>query len=129
MSKLNLFDCLNAITFLKEDLTDRDDFDKVYNQFMINKFLAMVPEYCELAKQLTVRRLSNKDHFLLLLRFLPKKKIYFNYQKKERGVDYEEVNIVQRYYQVSYNKACEIVRLLTEEQIENIKKSFGGKRQ
>lgn len=124
ISKLKIFDFLNAITWNKKDLTKHPDFEKEYNPFMITRWLSMEStttfEALFLAK---VVKISKSLHFKFLLNLIEKDRIYIKYKgsnKKDKHLD-----SVMRYYQVNKSHAGEIVNMLNQDELENIKSSFG----
>lgn len=125
---MTLFDILTEITTGKKDITDDPAFEKTYSQYMINRFLAMYRGTLEMSNLLTgLEDISNKNHFLLLMKTLPKKKIWFSYKKKEFTPNKTSVNIISDYFRVSKKDAIDILKLLSPEQLNNIESRFGGK--
>ena len=125
---MTLFHILKEITIGKNDITDDPLFEKSYSQYMINRFLAMNMATLEISNLLNgFGDISNKNHFLLLMKSLPKKKIWFSYKKKEKAPDKNSVNIISEYFRISNKDAVDIFKILSPEQLNNISSRFGGK--
>ena len=125
---MTLFDILTEITTGKKDITDDPLFEKTYSQYMINRFLAMNKSTLAMANLLNgFGDITNKNHFLLLMKSFPKKKVWFSYKKKEKAPDKNSVNIISDYFRISNKDAVDIFKILSPEQLNNISSRFGGK--
>lgn len=117
--KLQLFDIVNSISS-KKDLREEEGFDKAYNKFMINRFLSHAPDVVLLANEMNRMchsQLPNVLHYIFLMKTVHRKKRYLKYAKAEKV---ENVELIQQYFDVSPEKATEILQLLTDEQVNNI---------
>lgn len=117
---MNIFDILNSISFTKEDLSDRDEFNKEFNPFMINRFLSMSPDtifYAELMNR--NYQINNKNMYKILMNLIPKKKRYFKYEKGESSD--EMITVVMKYFNVNQNVANQYVQILNENEKKQIK--------
>jgi hypothetical protein len=125
----SIFDYLKSVTQNKKDLSEEPDFDKDYSVFMINRFLSMNKKTVVLSFMLDSWNIKdNRIHYHLLMDLLPKEKIFFKYYKKgEKEISKQSLNIIKKYFIVNEQKAIEIYDLLSDEQFEKIKNSFGGK--
>lgn len=122
--KINLFDLLKSLTETKINLSENGEFESVYNPFMTNRFLSMHPSTTIYAHFVNKGNLSKKEHYQFLFYALPKEKIWFNYQKKEK---FPDIKIIQKCFDISEHKAKEYSKILTKKQIALIKKKYGGK--
>lgn len=120
----NLFDYLKALTETKIDLSNEDEFESEYNPFMINRFLSMHPDTTFYAHFINKGNLDKKIHYQFLLHALPKEKIWFKYQKKEKLTD---IKFIRECFDISEQKAKEYSKMLTKSQLKIIKKKYGGK--
>lgn len=127
-NKIDIFDFLKSITYQKNNLTNHPLFNKIYNVWMINRWLSMTDDpYClSLANYLSTKDMSKTDHYLFLLYELPKKYVKFKYQKSKDDRK-EDVEAIQKYFKVSKEKCLEILNVITEEHLEKIKSVYGGK--
>lgn len=122
-TSLSLFDFLNNISYDKKDLSDSEEFQKIYSDFMINRFLSMSPETVFWAHELSkMNNIPKKSHYYFLLNGLEKKKRYFKYEKGSKSD--ERINKLQEFYNVNIDQALEIFELLSEEQINKIMSLF-----
>ena len=130
--KIDIFDFLKSITYSKEDLSIHERFNKDYQPFMINRWLSMSSDlYCiTMAMYLSNKDMDKLSHYKFLLYELPKKYIKFTYQKSKYEYDKDIVNLIKEYYNVSYKQTSEILKLLTEDNINEIKNKMkrGGKK-
>jgi len=126
--KYKLFDFLNDINSDKKNILRQDsDAEKDFNPFIINRGLSMNVETLMYAQEMNLRSGMTKqmvyDFYIHSIR--PSKR-YSKWAKDETN---EDVAIVQRYYQVNRDKAADMVKLLTSEQLNEIKDkmSTGGR--
>jgi len=116
---MNLFDILNNISNGKKDISDEEDFEKEYNPFMINRFLAMDSSTLFFANEATkMSHLPKKAQYLFLFKGIDKKKRYFKYAKGEKNS--KSVKKIAEYYQVNEERALEMSELLSKEKIKEI---------
>ena len=125
-----LKDYLNAINFTKQDLLDTDDitWEKKYPPFVINRCLSMFYDTLAHANEMNgFHFLDNKVQFRFYINSIRKKKRFggkWLTQTKLKDLEY-----VKEYYGYSNEKAKQALNILTEKQIEEIKKSLnkGGR--
>lgn len=125
---LNPFDFVNAINMSKKDLIRTSDVpalaEKDYVPFIINKqmsyFIDTVFYANELNQHHNIANIMQNDYYLNSIR---KGKRFAKWHKKDKTSDIEAV---RTYYNVSYPKAQQMVRLLTAEQIHQIRTKIAG---
>lgn len=122
------FDYLNAINQTKAQLIVDDESEKDYNAFMVNRGLSWFQDtvlYANIMNQYhhLDKKLQN-DFFINSIR---KRKRFSKWEKPSMNKDME---VVKEYYGYSNEKAKQVYSLLTNEQIESIKKKVdkGGRR-
>lgn len=121
---MNPFEYVNAINTSKKDLIRQsenpDHAEKIYNPWITNKALSYHVDTIMYSNQMnTVPHIDNllqNDYFLNTIR--PGKR-YSKWHKNEVS---EEINVIKEYYQVSYSRAVEIKQVLTQEQLDLIRK-------
>ena len=121
------FDFANSINYSKEDLIVDDWSEKQYNAFIVNKSLSHGIDTVVAANEMNARpHLDAKLQYDFLRGFVRKKKRFNKWLKPEKE---EHLEIVKEYFGYSNVRAQEALRLLTEENIVEIKKllSKGGK--
>lgn len=126
----SVFDYVNEINFGKNDImrgTANDELaERSHNQFLTNKALSYFEDTILFANEMNTRELSNRLHFTYLLNAVRKRKRFSKWVKVEPD---DDVELIADYFNYSIKKATEAKKLLNEEQIEVIKKSYykGGK--
>lgn len=123
------FDFVNAILQNKDQLIVDESTEKEYSPFLANRSLSYHKDCIMYANEMNMRHnLDNKLQFDFLLNTIrSKKRPFAKWVKSEKGEDLECIKFV---YGVSSSKAKEIARLLTQEQIQELKKQtdIGGLR-
>ena len=127
--KVELKDWLNSINFSKTNLIDEDpDAKKDYAPFIINRCLSGHLDCILFANEM------NKNHFLdrdmqytFYLNTLRKKKRFSPWLRKDK---IEDLETVKQYYGYSNEKAYQVLKILSNEQIDYIKQrlEIGGKK-
>ena len=127
--KTELKEWLNSINFTKTNLMDEDpDAKRDYAPFIINRCLSGHLDCILFANEM------NKNHFLdrdmqytFYLNTLRKKKRFSPWLRKDKVEDLESV---KQYYGYSNEKAFQVLKILSNEQIEFIKQrlEIGGKK-
>jgi len=127
MSELK--DWLNSINFTKEDLTvDDPDTVKDYPAYIVNRCLSGHLDTVLFANQMNLYPNLDKDmQYQFFLNSLRKRKRFSPWLRKDK---IENLNIIKKYYGYSNEKALQALRLLTNEQLDYIKKRLetGGMR-
>lgn len=127
---LSPFDVLTAINFSKVELFDDSEtpIDSNYNAFMINRGLSYFTDTLFHANEMNkYQDIPKRWQFDYYLNVIPKKKRFSKWAKTEASS--ENLELVQTYYNYSKDKAMAALTILTEEQLEFIKRSQykGGK--
>ena len=124
-----LKDWLNSINFTKEDLTvDDPDTIKDYTPYIVNRGLSGHFDTVLYANEMNLHNHLDKDmQYQFFLNSLRKRKRFSPWLRKDKV---ENLNIIKRYYGYSNEKALQALRLLTNEQLDYIKKRLetGGMR-
>lgn len=122
--KTNPFKFVTAINYSKENLHETETFEDDYLPYIINRSLSMFPDTVQIANEINILHyVPKKWQFLFYLNIVAKKKRYSNKKWAKRSKDSNEPFIME-YYNVSAQKAKEILSLLKPEQIEIIKSKF-----
>ena len=124
-----LKDWLNSINFTKEDSTvDDPDVVKGYTPYIVNRCLSGHLDTILYANEMNLHNHLDKDmQYQFFLNSLRKRKRFSPWLRKDKV---ENLNIIKRYYGYSNEKALQALRLLTNEQLDYIKKRLetGGMR-
>ena len=115
-----LKDWLNSINFTKENLIEEDStLVKEYPPFIINKCLSGHLDCVLFANEMNKYHFLDKDmQYNFYLNILRKKKRFSPWLRKEKVSDIE---YVKQYYGYSNEKASQVLKILSNDQIEFIK--------
>lgn len=120
--KYELSEYINSITMTKENLCRGDDeATKGYPSFVVNRCMSYHQSLIHISNELNGHYVPNLDHYEFLLHIIPKGK---RFAKWAKSVNDENTPLIAKYYEVSQKRAREIMELLTESQIEEIKSYF-----
>ena len=124
---MNIFDHLKNITTTKGPYLG----DEGWSNWMINRYLSMDPDYCEVVNIVQKNTFIMKGKYLynLYKDLIPKQYKYLKYIKASKKVDYkpEEIEAVQAYFEVSKKEAKEYINMLPKDELENITNQIHGK--
>jgi hypothetical protein len=121
------FDFANAINHSKENLIVDDWSEKQYNPWIVNKSLSYGADTVIWANEMNSRpHLERRLQFDFLINTVRPRKRYNKWLKAET---IEVLSVVQEYYGYSIDKARQALPLLSERQLDEIKKKMnrGGK--
>ena len=119
------FDYVKAISYTKEDMIVDDITEKDYNPFIVNRALSMGIDTVLQANEMNQRHhLSKKLQFDFLLNSISKRTRFDKWQKADKS---EELDYVRAYYNYSYPKAISALSVLSNQQIDTIKKKIDNK--
>ena len=126
---MELKDWLNSINFNKEDLIkENPDIVKQYPPFIINKCLSGHLDTVLPANEMNRYHFLDKDmQYKFYLNILRKRKRFSPWIRKDKDSD---LDIVKSYYGYSNEKARQVMRILSKEQINYMKQrlDIGGKK-
>lgn len=113
------FDFINSIQTEKNYVLS-DETEKDYNQFVINRGLSFGADTIIYGNEMNSRpHLTAKMQYDFLFYGIPKRKRYNKWIKADK---IDNIDIITEYYECSDVRAKEILGLLTEEQVEQIRK-------
>lgn len=124
-----LSEYLNAINTTKEPLMDESEsyVKQSYPPFVVTRCLSYFPDTLFVVNEMNTRpHTDSKMHFDFLRHAVRPRKRFSKWLKREED---ERVGALVEYYGISSRKAREALRVLTEEEIEEIVKATfkGGK--
>jgi hypothetical protein len=123
----NIFDHLKNITTTKGPYLG----DEGWNNYMINRFLSMDPNYCEVVNIVQKNTWQMKGEYLynLYRDLIPKQYVFLKYIKSSKKSDYniEEIEAVQQYFEVSKKQAKEYIDMLPKDELTEITQKVNGK--
>ena len=121
------FDYINDITYGKKGIMVDDIAEKEYNAFIINRGLSMYPDTILFANEMNIHH--NLDHRLqydFFINIIRKNKRWSKWIKPQ---EITNIELIKEYYGYSNEKARQVLSLLSDEQINELKKRMfkGGK--
>jgi hypothetical protein len=123
----NIFDHIKNITTTKGPYLG----DEGWNNWMINRYLSMDPEYCEVVNLVQKNTWQMKGEYLynLYKDLIPQQYKFLKYIKASKKSDYklDEVEAVQSYFEVSKKQAKEYIEMLSKDELESIVSQINGK--
>ena len=124
--KMNLSEVLNAINYDKTTLLEDDLQEKAYVPFVINRSLSYFPDTILYANQVNhYNQLDKKMQFdYLRLSLRPRKR----FSKWIKSQEEDDLQLIKDHYNYSNERATEVLRVLTPNQIEDIRSlyNYGG---
>lgn len=126
---MELKDWLNSINFTKDNLLEEDPYlSKEYPPFIVNRCMSGHMDSVLFAQEMNKYHFLDKDlQYNFYLNILRKRKRFSPWVRKDKVTD---LDYVKRYYGYSNEKASQVMKILTPEQIEYIKQRLetGGKK-
>ena len=123
---MNIFDHIKNITTNKGAYLG----DEGWNNWMVNRFLSMDQDYCEVVNVVQKNTWQMKGEYLynLYKDLIPKQYKYLKYIKPKNKKEYkvEQVEAIQTYFEVSKKEAKEYIDMLPIEETENITLQING---
>lgn len=124
---MNPFDYVNAICDSKQNLIVDEASEKAYNPFMINRTLSYHFDTVLLANEMNQRaHLDKKLQNDFLINTVRKKK---RFAKWAKPLSSDDLEVVKEYYGYSNEKARQVLPLLNDEQMGQLRQRIfkGGK--
>ena len=126
---MELKDWLNSINTTKENLLDEDpSLEKEYSPYIINRCLSGHIDCIMFVNELNKNHsLPKKLQYDFLLNSLRKRKRFSPWLRKDQIKD---LDLVKKYYGYSNEKAQQVLKILTKEQLSSIRERLetGGKK-
>lgn len=121
------FDFLKSINDTKKDVMLDDIDEKAYVSFVVNRSLSYFSDTVGMANVMNrYHHIDNKMQYEFLRGIVRKRKRFSKWEKPQKQNDIE---VIKEYYKYSNEKAAQVNKLLTEEQmvILRAKVHKGGK--
>lgn len=119
LKSISPFDYVNAINHTKDNIIVDEWTESQYKSFVVNKALSFSADTVIQANEMNSRpHLDRKLQFDFLINIVRSRKRFTKWLKPEK---IEAIKIVQEYYGYSYEKASQILPLLSSEQIDYLK--------
>jgi hypothetical protein len=119
---LNFFDMLAQICYIKSDIDfDDPEIYKAYDIYMINRYLSMVDAFIPFVFSANKAILDKPSHYRFFKSVIKQGRYDFNYLKKVKDEETEEVKkFLCKYYEIGMKEACEYFRMLSRDKIDMI---------
>ena len=122
----NIFDHIKNITITKGPYLG----DEGWNNWMINRYLSMDPEYCEVVNLVQKNTWQMKGEYLynLYKDLIPQQYKFLKYIKASKKSDYkkDDIDAVKQYFEISEKQAKEYIEMLPADELETIKQQING---
>ena len=122
------FDFLNDINYAKSNIMVDDISEKQYNAFMVNRGLSYFQDTVLMANEMNLNsHIDNRLQFDFFINIVRKKKRFSKWAKAQTISD---VEVLKEYYGYSTEKARQASKLLSSDQINELKKKVfkGGRK-
>lgn len=125
--KITIWDHIKNITTAKGEYLG----DEGWNNWMVNRFLSMERDYCEVVNYIQKNTWQIKGEYLynLYKDIIPKQYVYLKYIKTQNKKEYKEdvLEAVQSYFEVSKREAKEYIDMLSENELNIVVSQIDGK--
>lgn len=123
---MSFFDFLNAINDTKKDLIREDPLsEKDYVPFMINRGLSYFPDTILYANEMNRSAHLPKDMQFDFYRIsIPKRKRFSKWHKQDKIE--EDVKLIMQEYNYSQQKALQIIDLINESQMKELREKYNS---
>ena len=115
MKRKGIFDCLADISFKKTDINTYTENDwKVYNPYMIHRFLSMKEELIGIMNLIQkYYTLDKKTHYVLMSDILPKQKLFAKYIKGKKVDKFnpELIDILTKHHEIGRQEAIQRIEM------------------
>ena len=118
---MNPFDIVTDVSTTKKRLITAAN-EKDYNAFIVNRALSYFPDTLQFAQDMNLKH--NADSLMqydYLFHSIRKAKRFSKWSKKEK---LEDVAVIQEYFGYSTRRAEEALKVLTKEQVREIRKKM-----
>ena len=124
---MNFFDYLNSINYSKKDIMVDDIAEEEYNPFMVNRGLSYFQDTVLYANEMNkYHHLDNHLQYKFLINIVRKRK---RFSKWVKSTNSDALSVVKEYYGYSDEKAKQVLSLLSDNEIKEMKMRIfkGGK--
>ena len=123
---MTIFDHIKNITTTKGPYLG----DEGWNNWMVNRYLSMDQEYCEVVNYVQKNTWQMKGEYLynLYKDLIPQQYKYLKYIKATKKKDYkpEDIEAVQSYFEINKKEAKEYIDMIDKSELETIKQQING---
>lgn len=118
----SFFDIANVI-MEKKPIPSLEDIEKFTNQYMINIYFSLDPQFIAIAQEMNTLKITNKMYFDCLYYGIPKCKKYIKWNSEKEKKAETELYIME-YFGCSQSTAKDYLILLDEKELKYITDYF-----
>jgi len=125
---MNPFEYVNSINYTKKNIMDSPEKEKGYNPFMINRSLSYFNDTVILANEINkYHHLDGRLQYSFLINIVRKRKRFSKWNKPQK---HNDIDVVKQYYGYSNEKAEQVLPLLSQPQLLELRKKVnkGGRK-
>ena len=125
---MNPFEYVNSINYSKKNIMDTPEKEKGYNSFMVNRALSYFNDTAILANEMNkYHHLDGRLQYSFLINIVRKRKRFSKWNKPQK---HNDIEVVKRYYGYSNEKAEQVLPLLSQPQLLELRKKVnkGGRK-
>lgn len=126
---MNVYDIINNISSNNDIMFSEEEIEEYYNPYIVVDFFSRFEDTVFLANEANsfIVPLSKWKHYLFMHSIVRKR--YRSVKRFKKNTSQEDnIKLLMEYYEISREKAKEILKLLTNINIEEIKTSLYGNR-
>ena len=113
---MNPFELIKSISNDKKDILENE---KDYNAFMVNRGLSYFPDTVIYANEMNkFHHLDGRLQYQFLINTIRKRN---RFSKWNKSIESESINTIKEYYGYSYEKARDVLPLLSNENLKTIR--------
>ena len=113
------FELIKSISSTKKDILENE---KDYNAFMVNRGLSYFPDTVLYANEMNkFHHLDSRLQYQFLINTIRKRN---RFSKWNKSIESENINAIKRYYDYSNEKARDVLPLLSNENLNTIKRKI-----
>lgn len=113
------FDFINSINFKKNNLMEDPSVEGMYVPFITNRTLSYFPDTISQAQEMNLcAHISNMPQYHYLLNNVRPSKRFAKWAKKE---DDGDLDVVKQYYGYNNEKAVQALRVLSDQQLQQLR--------
>ena len=113
------FDFINSVSFSKEYLLETELDEKDYSSWMVNKGLSYFPDTILFSNEMNIyHNTPTRMQYDFFFHGLRKRKRFSKWSKNKVSKD---VELVAKLYNINYKRAEEILPLITEEKLKELR--------
>ena len=126
--KISPFDFLNSINTNKKNLMEGTDEEKQYVPFVVNRTLSYFQDTVSLANAMNIHHhIDNRLQYDFFINIIRKRKRFSKWNKPQK---HNDIDVVKQYYGYSNEKAEQVLPLLSQPQLLELRKKVnkGGRK-